>query len=53
MTKKELIEQLRECDDSEVWFQHKLKGEIMPAEITVKVNSVVFTADGIVLSDST
>jgi len=51
MTKKQLIEQLEQYDDGErVWLHHKLKGEIMPAEIIVPINKIEYTTDGILLS---
>lgn len=51
MTIKELIELLSQYDEDEkVWFHHKLKGKIMPEEITVPIKKAEYTADGIVLT---
>lgn len=57
MTGKELIEQLKQYDenelDNQIWFHHKLKGKIMPAEITCPINTIEYTADGLLLSNRT
>lgn len=51
MTVKEVIEKLKQYDeDEQVWFYHKLKGKIMPAEIAGIVNKIEYTADGVLLS---
>ncbi len=51
MTKKELVEQLEQYDDDDqLWFFHRLKGGVMPAEITLPIQKTEYTADGILLS---
>lgn len=53
MNKKELIGKLKQYEDNnEIWMRIKLKGKVMPAEVTTIVKSVIDTVDGLVLSDT-